>query len=426
MPRLLIPLLLLLLSPPLFAATQALDRIAAVVDQDIITTSELEARLRSLRAQSADPSRLPGDEVLRPQVLERLIIEKVQLARAQQRGITVDDERLGQIMQGIAESNGLDLQAFRDTLANAGIDFADFREELRSELILKQLRQQEVINKVKVSAQEVEAFMQAQAAELDKGVEYHLGHILVAIKGDSDSENVSAARKRAEQLLTALRADPGLFAQVLAAGEYAGQAVQASDLGWRAHEALPTLFVDAVPGMQAGEVSELLQSPSGFHIVKLLERRGGEVHMVQQVHARHILIQSDQLTSEEQAKARLEDLRERILAGEDFAELARSHSADTGSATQGGDLGWAGPGHFVSEFEKTVEGLAPGAISPPFKTQFGWHIVQLLERREVDNTDEFRRQRILELLTQQKAESELERWLRQLRDQAYVDVRLNN
>ena len=416
--------LLLLLSTTLSAAVQELNGIAAVVDDDVITWSELNQRVENISQQLTQKNTpLPPRSILERQILERLIIEQLQLKRAEQVGIQVDDESLNQVIANIARDNKLSLDQFRNTLAQDGIPFAFFREQIRNEIIMTRLRTNQVDNRVNVTPQEVEAFLETQKGQLERNTEFHLYHILIAVPGSASPEQVQEARAKAEQVLGKLRQGAD-FQQMAVSYSSGQQALEGGDLGWRRTAQLPTLFAEVVLTMQPGQLSELIRSSSGFHILKLAEKRGQERHIIRQVNARHILLKTNPLVSENEARNRLARLRERILGGEDFAELARSHSEDPGSAVKGGELGWADPGIYVQAFQDAVKNNPVGAISEPFKSQFGWHIMQVLGWRDYDNTEEALRNQAYQALRQRRIEEEQQDWLRRLRDEAYVEYRL--
>jgi peptidyl-prolyl cis-trans isomerase SurA len=423
MPRLLVSVVIILWSIGGFAAI-SLDRIVAVVNEEIVLESELEQMVYTVGDQlEAKGIPLPPDDILKQRVLERLVMQHLQLQLAERTGIRVGDETLNQALHRIAENNELTLSQFRDVLEQDGYDFPAFRENIREELIISQLHRREIDDRVTVSEAEVDNFLTTQKKQGNQDVEYHLAHILVTVPEAASPEQVQAAKARAEQILYQLR--QGADFQKVAIGYSDGQqALEGGDLGWRKMGQLPTLFVDIVPKLQVGEISELIRSPSGFHIVKLQDRRGEEQQVVTQTHARHILIRADELTSEQAVQLRLSQLRQRVLQGDDFSELAQAHSDDKASALKGGDLGWISPGQMILRFEEAMSSLGPGEISEPFKTQFGWHVVQVLERRKQNMTEEFNRNRARMEIRQRKIEEELGNWLRQLRDEAYVEYRL--
>jgi peptidyl-prolyl cis-trans isomerase SurA len=407
-----------------YAERQPLDNIVAVVNDDVVLDSELKSELQLIKDQLRQRSAtLPDDNVLSRQVLERLIMQRLQLALANRVGIQVDDATLNTTVRRIAEQNRLSLSEFRDTLEKDGYDYAQFREGLRKEITITRLQQQQIENQISVSPQEIDEFLTSQRTG-ETGREFLLGHILIAVPEAASPEQIQTARTKAEEIHRELE-NGADFANVATAQSDSQTALEGGSLGWRNQAQLPTLFADVVPKLAVGELSDIIQNPNGFHMVKLLDRRDGERRIVTQTHARHILIRTDEVVTRNDARLRLETLRDRILAGKDFAELARAHSSDKASASQGGDLGWVSPGMLVPAFEREMEALKPGEISVPFETPFGWHIVQVLERRQHDSTEETRRAQAAEAIRARKMEEATELWLRRLRDEAYVDIRLD-
>ena len=402
-----------------------LDRIAAIVNDDVITGSELEARLSSVREQLRRAgTRLPPPEVLRRQVLERLIVDRIQLQLARESGIRIDDETLNRALLQLAQRNGLTLRGFRDALERDGHDFAKFREELREEIAISEVRKLRVESRVQVSERDIDDHL-STIENQGAGSEYHIGHILIAIPDGASPETITEARERTERVLGEIRAGAN-FANMAAANSDGQRALEGGDLGWRRAPDLPTMLGDAVLRLAVGEVTDPIRSASGFHLVKLIGKRGGEQPVVvEQTRARHILIVLDELTDEAAARRELSALRERVANGEDFGELARAHSDDAGSAPKDGELGWINPGDTVPEFENAMGSLEPGGLSEPFKSQYGWHIVQVLERREHDDTEAARRAEALRSLRVRKLEEDMQSWVRQVRDEAYVEYRLD-
>lgn len=423
----LLPLLLLLgLSAlPLQAAFEEIDGIAAVVDDDVITRGELNLRLKTLVKQLQQKgTRLPPMPVLQRQLLERMIVEKLQLAQAKMLGITVGDEELNKIIENIAAQNKMSLMQFREALQGEGIAFSNFRENIRNEVIITRLRNNQVVKRVNVSPQEIDNLLETQRRQQAKSEELHLQHLLIALPTDASPEQIAAGKEKAAQLLGELRAGAD-FTNMAISHSAGPKALEGGDIGWRRLAQLPVAFAKALNNVPVGGITEPVRSSSGFHLLKLLEKRGEERNIVRQVNARHILIRSSALISDTEAKSRLERLRQRILNGEDFGELARAHSDDTGSAAKGGELGWADPSIYVEAFREVLKTTKKGEISAPFKSEFGWHILQVEAWREHDNTDEVERNRAFEALRQRKIEEDSENWLRQLRDEAYVDIRLD-
>ena len=403
-----------------------LNSMVAIINEDVITRLELDHRILKIKQQLASQNTpLPPAAALERQVLERMIVEHLQLTLAKQRGVTVDDESLNNILSNIAAENGLSLIQLREVLQEDGIDFAGFREQIRDEIIISRLRNAVVDSSIKITDQEIDTFLESQREDQNRNAEYRVAHILISLPEAASPEQVQEARTRAEKVLEELNGGAD-FSQMAATWSDGQQALKGGDLGWRKASELPTLFSEIVVAMQPAAVSELIRSPSGFHILKLAEVRGQQQSIITQTHARHILIQTSSLVSDQDARQKLERLRERILGGEDFAELARINSEDTGSGSKGGDLGWANPGGYVPAFEEAMNKLAIDEISEPFKSRFGWHILQVLERRNIDNTASFNRDKARKILRNRKKEEETKQWLRRIRDEAYVEYRLNS
>lgn len=405
-------------------AVTPLDSIVAVVNDDVIVESELANRLRTIRARLREAGTpLPAATVLERQVLERLILDRLQLQLADRLGVRVEDENLNRALREMAERNGLGLGQFRDVLEKDGFDFAAFREEIRQQMLITQVQQRQVDARIRVSEREIDNQLATEAKQGNAETAYHLAHILIAIPEAASAEEIAAARAEADEVVKSI-GQGASFASAAVAHSAGQQALQGGDLGWRREPELPTIFSGVVPQMAVGDIRGPMQSPSGFHIIELLDKRGEERHIVQQSRARHILIQTKEGTNDAEAQNRLAQLRERIEAGDAFAELARAHSEDPASAAKGGELGWVNPGDMVLEFREAMARLKPGELSQPFRTQFGWHVVQVLERRNYDDTEELRRLSAKEEIRERKAEEELQSWLRQLRDEAYVELRL--
>ena len=403
------------------------DRIVAVVNNEVITMRELGERVRlagnQLRNQRVAP---PPDDVFERQVLERLIVDRAQLQFARENAIRVDDVQLDRAVARIAEENRMSMSQFRDVLEKDGIPLAKFREDVRNDIILSRLREREVEGRVTISEGEVDNFMvQSEAAVSDSSLEINLAQILVRVPENATPEQLAERRKRADAALIQLRAGAD-FGQVSAAVSDAPEALAGGVLGFRPQDRLPELFLDAITGLKEGGISEVVKSANGFHILRVVARRGGEVRApVTQTRVRHILIRTNELVSQDQARRRLADLRERLEnKAADFADLARLHSND-GSASKGGDLGWVYPGDTVPDFEKTMNELKPGQLSAPIQTQFGWHLIQVLERRNEDVSKERQRQAARQALRERKADEAYQEWLRQLRDRAFVEIRLD-
>jgi len=425
--------LALLLAPPaLLAQTreltdkgELLDKVAAVVNDGIVLQSELDDQVvviaQRLQQQGLE---LPPQSVLRQQVLERLVLQEIQMQRAKRAGIRVNDEQLNAALADVAQRNGIPLQQLPEALAQQGIEYAAYRDGIRKELTLSILRNRDVIQKINVAPRELEQFLEKQKGRPSELNEYNLSHILVAVPQAATTSQLEEASRRATDVYE--RAKKGEdFSRLAVAYSNSQTALEGGSLGWRKGPEIPTVLADLVTGLKPGEVSEPLRTPSGYHIVRFNEVRGADVQtVVEQVHARHILLKPTEIQDDATVEQRLRTVRERIGKGEDFAAVAKVLSEDPGSASEGGDLGWTGPGTFVPEFEKELGTLAENEISQPFRTQFGWHIIQLLGRRQFDNTEELRRQRAFMQLRESKADEETELWLRRLRDEAYVESKV--
>ncbi|MGD9952194.1 MAG: peptidylprolyl isomerase [Burkholderiales bacterium] len=397
------------------------DRIVAVVGKDVITLTELEERVaRSARDMSRAGIPVPEPQALQRQVLERLVMDKAQLQRAAEAGVRVDELQLDRAVQRVAQSNDMSLAQLRDALERDAVPFENFRAELRQQIVLARLREREVDDRVQVSEAEIDLYLQEHRAS---AVEYEVAHVLVGVPEQASPEAVERARARAARVRDEARAG-GDFAKLAASYSDAGDALQGGALGWRDPGRLPELFAQALAELRPGQVSDLLRSPAGFHVLKLLgQREAGAAAPVTQTHARHILVKTSEIVSEDDARRRLEALRNRILAGADFAELARLNSED-GTAARGGDLGWVYPGDTVPEFERAMNELAPGELSVPVKTPFGFHLIRVEARRAADMSEERRRQQARQALRERKADEAYQEWLRQLRDRTYVELRL--
>ncbi|GMR08509.1 MAG: peptidylprolyl isomerase [Gammaproteobacteria bacterium] len=399
------------------------DSIVAVVNDDVILQSELEGRINNIKERLARENKpFPPEQAMQKQVLESVILERLQLQAADRTGVRIDDNTLNKAIAGIARRNNVTLEILRSTLETDGVDFEEYREGVRKQMTLNRLRQRQVVSRISISDSEAENFIKQNLSIGKTAQEYRIGQILVAVPEAASPEKIAKAKAKANKILKKLQA--GEFFQQLAMSTSDGrQALEGGDLGWRKLQQVPSLFVDAVAKMQAGDISPLIRSPSGFHIIKILEVRGGEQHFVKQTQVRHILLKTNEITSDEDARIRLGQLRIRLQGGDDFSELARSHSQDTGSAIKGGMLGWVSPGDLVPQFEKVMNEIALNDISEPFKSSFGWHILQVLGRRQQDDTQAFRKGKARQYLRERRIEEDTENWLRRLRDEAYVNIR---
>jgi peptidyl-prolyl cis-trans isomerase SurA len=398
------------------------DRIVAVVNDEVITRLDLEDHLKiavdTLKRQNTP---LPSADVLEKQVLERMISTKTQLQFAKESGLRIDDAMIEKTIARIAQNNKLSVEGLRQALKKDGVDFAKFRDELRNEMTIARLREREVDSKIVITEAEIESMLQVFQDSQGKSDEYNLAHILVRVPEQATPEQIKSRQARAEEALEKIRKGAD-FGQIAATYSDAPEALQAGNLGWRDANRLPALFVDALKGLRVGQTTDLLRSANGFHILKLVDQRGSAPVIVQQTHARHILIRTNELISESEARNRLLGLRERIENGADFAELARLQSQD-GSASKGGDLGWLSPGDTVPDFERAMNQLAVKQLSEPVKTEFGWHLIQVLGRRDEDMSKERQRLTVRQALRERKSDEAYQEWLRQLRDKAYVEYR---
>ena len=402
-----------------------LDRIIAVVNDDVIMQSELVNKIRTIKAQiEQQKSEMPPNEILTKQVLENLILMKLQLQLAASTGVVVDDETLNQTINRIAEQNKVSLAKFREILERDGYNYERFREDIRDEITISRLKQRHVDNRITVTDNEIDNFLATEKHQGGAENEYRLSHILIATPEEATAEEKAQARMVANKVLEDLAngEDFAKLAMSLSAGK---QAAQGGDLGWRKATEIPSLFADVVIHMKEGETSKVIESPGGFHIIKLTGLRTSDKHIVTQTKARHILMHPNELLTDNDISKKLNQLKTRIKGGEDFAALAKSHSEDAASAVNGGELGWVNPGMMVPEFEAQMNQLKPGEISDPFKTQFGWHIVQVLERREHDNSKDIQRDKARETIRQRKIAEAEQNWVKQLRDEAYVEYRLD-
>ncbi len=413
--------LLCLLLPLALPAAELLDRVVAVVNDDVILDSELDEQVKVVRAQiTASGRQTPGEDVLRRQVLERMIVREVQLQRARDTGIEANDARVNGAIANIASQNQQTPERFLQALADQGISPATFREGLAGDLMIERLQQRDVGRRVNVSEREIESLLE----EGSDDTQYRLQQILISVPENAPSEEVQRRRAEAERVRQAL-VDGADFETIAASESDGQQALEGGDLGWRSRNEIPSMFAELVPQLEEGQISEIIRSPSGFHVLRLAGVRGGSRTMVlTETQARHILIQPDLLTSEADARREAEQIYRELQAGADFATLAREHSDDATSASRGGDLGWLPPGAVVPPFQQAMDALAPGELSEPFETRFGWHVVEVQDRRRRDATDQMRRAQAQRQLMERKMAEEVELWVRQLRDEAYVEIRL--
>jgi peptidyl-prolyl cis-trans isomerase SurA len=407
-------------------ATQGelLDRVVAIVNDGVVLNSDLNAEVAAVTERLHEQKlELPAQNVLRQQVLERLVLQEIQVQRANKAGVKVSDENVNRALEEVAKRNSMTLTQLPDALAKQGIDYPTYREEIRREIMLQMLRQRDVLQHISVTPREIDQFLEKQTKTPSAQNEYNVSHILIAVGQEATQAQLDAAAKRANDVYQRAKAGED-FAKLAVAYSNSQTAFDGGALGWRKGSELPTFLTDVVAKLKPGEVSEPLRTPTGFHIIRLNEVRGAGTQAVEdQVHVRHILMKTTELADDATVKQKLTAVRERILKGEDFAGLAQVLSEDPGSAVDGGDLGWSGPGAYLPEFEKAVDSLKDNEISEPFKTQYGWHIVQVLGHRRFDNTDDLKRRQALEAIRAGKADEETELWLRRMRDEAYVEYK---
>ncbi|TFW73464.1 molecular chaperone SurA [Methylotenera oryzisoli] len=403
-----------------------MDRIVAIVDQTVITEQELESRIVSLSAQlKKQGTELPEASILRKQILERLISDALQLQYAAQTGIKVDDTQLDKTLERIAEQNKLTVREFYDALNQDGISVRKFRSDIRNEIIIARLREREVESRVNVSESEIDNYLTTQASTNQNQDEYEISHILIRVPEDAATEDVQKAKAKVDEILSALASGTS-FAKVSASFSDAPNALEGGNIGWKQSAQMPALFLDALKAMQKGEVSAALRSPNGFHILKLTDKRGGSSPLIiEQTHARHILIKLSEVMSEKDAKQKMDGIKERLDNGEKFEVLARQFSED-GTASNGGDLGWVNPGDTVPQFEKAMNNLQPNEISEPVLSPFGWHVIQVLERKKQDMSKEAARLKARQEIRARKADEAYQDWIRELRDRAFVELRLED
>ncbi len=403
---------------------ELLDRIAAIVNDGLVLKSELDEQMTSVEKRLVDQKvELPSQSVLRQQVLDRLVLQEIQLQRAKHVGLTITDEQLNGALQEIAVRNKIPFDQLPTALAAQGVDYKQYRESMRKELTLSTLRQRDVITHINVSPHELEQYL-AREQNAAANDEFNVSHILLSLPAAATPQQLEDISSKAQDV--ASRASKGEdFGQLAIANSNSQTALDGGQLGWRKGAQLPQFILDLVVKMKPGEVSTPVRTPSGYHIVKLNERRSGETPVIiNQIHVRHILMKPNELDDDATVREKLTKLRERILKGEDFAGIASTSSEDPGSAPDGGDLGWSGPGTFVPEFDKAIAELKPNEISEPFKTRYGWHVVQMLGTRTYDSTDDVRRQKAFAAIRESKADEETELWLRHLRDDAFVETKM--
>ena len=406
------------------AAVQPLDQVVAIVDNDVIMQSQLDQRVHEVQQTIAKRGQgVPPASVLDQQVLERLIVENLQLQIGERSGIRITDEELNQAIGTIAQRNNMTIDQFRQALAHDGLSYEDAREQVRREMIISRVRQRRVAERIQVTEQEVKNFLASPMGAMQMSEEFNLANILIPTPESANSEAIQAAAKQAEEVYNQLKKGAD-FGQMAIARSGSDTALEGGDMGWRKAAQLPPPFDRMLSEMPVGEVTPPVRTPGGFIILKLNGKRGGETVVVDEVHVRHILIKPSEIRSEAQTKELINKIYDRIKSGEDFATLAKTYSEDPGSALNGGDLNWVNPDSLVPEFREAMADTPQGVLSKPFKTQYGWHVLEVLGRRATDSTTQAREQQAMNALRNRKYDEELQTWLRQIRDEAYVEIKL--
>ncbi len=412
---------------PIIAPAEVLDNIIAIVEDDVILENELQKEVATIEQRiTASKSQMPPMSILRHQVLERMIVDKLQRQLAEKAGINISEETLTSSAGDIAKRNNMSPEEFRVELEKQGMSYAAFLENMKNEIVVNELRQREIGGRIKVTDREVEHYLETQQGKVgEELVQYHLGHILIALPEGASAAAIQKAQTKADEVVKKLRAGQD-FTQTAMSESNDGNALKGGDLGWRTLRDMPTLFVNEVGKLRQGSISEPLRSPSGFHIIKMLELKGlADGHTVVKTKVRHILIKTNELLDDAEASKRAWALKERLTSGDDFATLARAHSDDKGSAIKGGSLDWVESGALVKPFEEAMSKLKINEISDPIQTQFGWHIIQVLDRENRDNSAEFKKNQVRDAIRKRKIEEETELWLRKLRDEAFVEIKEN-
>nr|WP_275590838.1 peptidylprolyl isomerase [Pseudomonas sp. DP-17] len=419
------PLMLgaLLASSVVHAEVVPLDRVVAIVDNDVVMQSQLDQRLREVRATiQKRGAPLPPEHVLTQQVLERLIIENIQLQIGDRSGVRITDEELNQAMGTIAQRNNMSLDQFRAALAHDGLSYDEAREQVRREMIISRVRQRRVAERIQVSEQEVQNFLASDLGKIQLSEEYRLANIVIPVPDSASPETVQAAARQAAEMYQQLKQGAD-FNQMAVARSAGDNALEGGEIGWRKAAQLPSPFDTMVGSLAVGDVTEPLRGPGGFIILKLEEKRGGSKMLRDEVHVRHILLKPSEIRSEEETQRLAEKLYERIQAGESFGDLAKKYSEDPGSKLNGGDLNWVDPESLVPEFREVMNNAPQGQVTKPFRSPFGWHVLEVLGRRATDSSDKFREQQAAQTLRARKYDEELQAWLRQIRDEAYVEIK---
>jgi len=412
-----------LVSTTVAAKVAGLDRVVAIVNDDIVLQSELDQRTASVyRGIQESGTQPPVKAIVKKQVLERLISERLQLNIGYNAGIRIPDQEIDQTIARLAASNNLSLQDYVAQIHASGETMAAVRQEIANEMIIMQVQQGSVMRSIRISNQELDNFLNSEEGKLMTSPDVHLGQILISVPSASSTDEITNAQKKLDSIIEQINQGAD-FKQLAIATSDDQSALEGGDLGWRKQSQLPSLFTEALEGLQSGEISKPVRSGAGFHLLKLYERKGGGEQLIEQHFAQHLLLKPNQIRNEMETIALLDDLRKKILAGEDFFALAKQHSEDPGSALKGGELGWSTPGLFVPEFEQIMSSIALNEVSKPFQSQFGWHLLQVTERRMQDFSDDILRNRADNLLRQRKYAEELQVWLQKIRDEAYIEIK---
>ena len=412
-------LILNFLSQQAYSQVEVLDQVVAIVDDDIILTSELRERVQGVKStMEARNVEVPDDEILLRETLDRLILDSIQLQLANRYGVRIPDQQLDESMTRLAQQNGLTLEQFRLALEQSGQSYAAAREGLRDDLAIQRVQQGNVMRNISISEQEIDNFLATEEGDAMVQPEYRVIQALLAASRNEDNSGLAQKEAFVDEVLSSINSGTAFEEAVSATGPYS---FSGGDLGWRKLGDIPSMFAQVVPTLSIGEVSKV-RSSSGFHLVYLADAVGG-TRMVRQTDVRHILLKPTEVLSEEAAEELAVELKTRIEAGEDFGDLARQYSDDIGSAAEGGELGWTNPGQMVPEFEATMAGIPEGEISAPFRSEFGWHILEVEARRDKDFSSEIQRNQIAGHIREQKYQEELDAWLRKIREEAFVDIK---
>ena len=415
---------LLFAGPVMAAKSVGLDRVVAIVDEDVVLESELNDRAQAvLQRLKGQYTQLPEEDVLRKQVLEQLIVERVELGLAKRYEIKVEEAEIDQAIDRIREKSKMTAEELAADLKRQGLSIAGLRNQIHDELTINHLQQGVVSNRIKVTPQEIDNFLASSDGKFATSPDFHIGHILIAVPSTADAETIAEAEKKAKEIYQRLQGGAD-FAQQAIANSNDQAALQGGDIGWRKLAQLPELFGNQLANLKAGEVTQPFRSGAGFHILKNIEQRGGGQQLVEQTHARHILVKTSEIMDDNQAREKLIALKGKIEKGEDFGKLAKENSEDTGSMLSGGDLGWSSPGMFVAAFETVMGETAVGKITSPFKSEFGWHILQVLERRKEDMSEQMKRNQAQNVIRSRRFDEEFQLWLTQIREEAFVEIKL--